>query len=124
MSGITLWSTILINLAFLFYTIGVWAERLSRFLKPWHVVMFWCGLAFDISGTIAMEMIRPGFDWLSLHTITGQLALWLMLAHAIWATWTILRGTDAAKRSFHKYSLFVWLFWLVPYLGGAVLGMT
>ena len=83
MSGVTLWATVLINLALVFYSIGVWAERIARDLRPWHVAMFWTGLFFDISGTIAMELIRPGFDWLSPHTITGQIAVWLMLAHAI-----------------------------------------
>jgi uncharacterized repeat protein (TIGR03987 family) len=122
-SGITLWATVLINLALVFYTIGVWAERIARDLRPWHVAMFWTGLFFDISGTVAMEFIAPGFDWFSAHTITGQIAVWLMLAHAIWATVTVRSGTPEARSKFHRYSLLVWLFWLVPYLGGAFLGM-
>lgn len=124
MTGVVLWSTVLINLALVFYSIGVWSERVSRYLKPWHVAMFWTGLVFDIAGTVAMEMIRPGFDWMSMHTITGQLALWLMLGHAVWATRTIRAGDESALTRFHRYSLMVWAFWLVPYLGGAVLGMT
>lgn len=124
MTGYTLWATVLISLALLFYSIGVWAERIARYLKPWHVAMFWLGFAFDVSGTFAMEYIVPGFNWLSAHTITGQIALWLMFAHAVWATVTVRRGDERALASFHRYSLFVWLFWLVPYLGGAVLGMT
>lgn len=122
MSGTLLWATVFINLALVFYTIGVWAERISRYLKPWHVAMFWVGFAFDVSGTVAMELLEPGFNWLSMHTITGQLALWLMFGHALWATLTVRRGDAAALTSFHRYSLFVWLFWLVPYLGGAILG--
>lgn len=124
MSGILLWSTVLITLALVFYSIGVWSERVSRYLKPWHVVMFWVGLFFDFSGTVAMELIKPGFDWWSIHTVTGQLALWLMFGHAVWATATVRRGDETALASFHRYSLMVWAFWLVPYLGGAVLGMT
>jgi len=124
MPAITMWSSLLITLALIFYSIGVWSERISRYLKPWHVAMFWTGFAFDVSGTVAMELIRPGFDWLSLHTITGQLALWLMLGHAIWATLTVRGGDETALRRFHRYSLMVWGFWLVPYVGGAILGMT
>lgn len=124
MTPYVFWSTVLINLALVFYSVGVWSERFSRYLKPWHVALFWVGLAFDGSGTLAMEFIRPGVDWTSLHTITGQLALWLMFGHAVWATITIRRGDEAALARFHRYSLMVWLFWLVPYLGGAVLGMT
>lgn len=120
----TLWSVILINLALVFYSVGVWAERIARYLKPWHVAMFWTGLFFDATGTIAMDLIEPGVDWFSAHTITGQLALWLMFGHAVWATVVIRRGDEVARSRFHRYSLVVWVFWLVPYLGGAVLGMT
>ncbi|MBM4129467.1 hypothetical protein FJ250_00345 [bacterium] len=44
-------SSTLITLALVFYTVGVWAERLARYLKPWHVVAFWVGFVFDVGGT-------------------------------------------------------------------------
>jgi len=118
-------SAFLITLALIFYSLGVWAERIARYLKAWHVKAFWTGFAFDISGTVAMHFISHGpFNLLNLHTLTGQIALWLMLAHAIWATWTVKRGTEKSKTTFHRYSLFVWLVWLIPYFGGMFLGMT
>ena len=123
MSTTLIVANVLITLALVFYTVGVWAERFAKLLKPWHVAMFWIGLFFDAAGTYAMDRLEPGVDWLSVHTITGQLAIWLMLGHAIWATWTIRRGTDDAQRTFYRYSIFVWLFWLVPYIGGALAGM-
>jgi uncharacterized repeat protein (TIGR03987 family) len=117
-------SVTLITLALLFYSLGVWAERLARFLKPWHVVAFWTGFLFDVTGTLAMTRLRNGsFDLLDLHTLTGQIALWLMLAHAIWATYTVKKGSEESRRSFHRYSLLVWLFWLIPYFGGMAMGM-
>jgi len=123
MSSTLMFATVFITLALVFYTIGVWAERIAHFLKPWHVVMFWLGLACDTTGTYAMERLGNGVDWTSFHTVTGMLAILLMLGHAVWATWTIRKGTEAAQRDFYRYSIFVWLFWLVPYLGGAVFGM-
>lgn len=117
-------ATVLITLALVFYSIGVWSERIARFLRPWHVVMFWLGLAFDTAGTYAMEMLQPGIDWTSSHTITGQIALWLMFAHAVWATIVVRRGSDAARSRFHRFSIVVWLVWLVPYVGGMFLGMA
>lgn len=114
----------LITLALLFYTLGVWAERVARYLKPWHVAAFWTGFAFDIAGTTAMHQLAEGrFDLRDPHTLTGQLALWLMLAHAVWATWVTRRGSDTVRRDFHRYSLFVWCIWLIPYFGGMYLGM-
>ena len=123
MSSTLMFATVFITLALVFYTIGVWAERIAHFLKPWHVVMFWLGLACDTTGTYAMERLGNGVDWTSFHTITGMLAILLMLGHAIWATWTIQKGTETAQRDFYRYSIVVWAFWLVPYLGGAVFGM-
>ncbi len=117
-------SSVLITLALLFYSLGVWSERVARYLKPWHVGAFWTGLLFDVSGTWAMHLIaRRPFDPLEPHTLTGQIALWLMLAHAVWATVVVRKGSEEARTGFHRYSLFVWLIWLIPYFGGMYLGM-
>ncbi len=117
-------STVLITLALIFYSLGVWAERLARYLKQWHLVAFWMGFSFDISGTYAMHRLaKSPFDILAPHTLTGQIALWLMLAHAIWATVVVRQGSETARRNFHRYSLFVWVVWLVPYFGGMLMAM-
>ncbi|MCK9641584.1 MAG: TIGR03987 family protein [Prolixibacteraceae bacterium] len=112
-------SVTLITLALLFYSLGVWAERLVSYLKVWHVVAFWTGFVFDVSGTLAMGRLSNNpFDLSDLHTLFGQLALWLMLAHAIWATVVVTRGSEKRRIEFHTYSLLVWMFWLIPYFGG------
>lgn len=119
MSQLT-FAVIAINLALLLYTIGVFSERFSKQLKPWHLVFFWGGLVFDTLGTDKMASIAGGFH-LNLHGVTGVLALVLMGVHAIWATFTLLRGSASALQSFHKFSLTVWGFWLIPFAIGAVL---
>ena len=124
MSKLLIVSTALITLALMFYSIGVWSERIARYLKPWHVAAFWMGFLFDISGTWTMHRLaNRSFDLRDPHTLTGQLALWLMLAHAVWATTVTLRGNNEARRGFHRYGLIVWSIWLVPYFGGMYLGM-
>ena len=118
-------SFLLITLALLFYSIGVWAERWALYLKPWHVIAFWLGFSFDITGTYAMHLISDGdFNILELHTLTGQIALWLMLIHAVWATRVVRKNNEKLRKNFHRYSLFVWLVWLIPYIGGMYLGMS
>ena len=118
-------STILITLALVFYSAGIWAERIARYLKPWHVILFWTGFVFDVSGTAFMHKMAGNlFDLRDPHTLTGQIALWLMLAHAIWATIVIRKGQENMKQKFHRYSIFVWLVWLVPYFGGMFLAMA
>jgi uncharacterized repeat protein (TIGR03987 family) len=118
-------SSILITLALVFYSTGIWAERITRRLKTWQVWTFWLGFAFDISGTLVMHAMAEGpFDITQPHTLTGQIALWLMFAHASWATVVKHRGRETWIRNFHKFSIFVWLVWLVPYFGGMVLAMS
>jgi len=118
-------STVLITLALVFYSLGVWVERYVLYLKTWHVVAFWIGFTFDVSGTYAMSKLATRqFNLLELHTLTGQIALWLMLAHAVWATNVVRKGSERARTGFHRYSLVVWLIWLVPYIGGMLMGMA
>lgn len=118
-------STILITLALVFYSTGIWAERIARLLKPWHVVTFWLGFGFDVAGTLFMHRMAGGvMDLMEPHTLTGQIALWLMLAHATWATIVIRRDLKSLRLKFHRYSLVVWLIWLVPYFGGMFLAMS
>ena len=118
-------STVLITLALVFYSTGIWAERIARRLKPWHLIAFWTGFVFDVSGTWAMHKLADGkFDFLEPHTLTGQIALWLMLGHAIWASFVVRKGKESMLINFHKLSIFVWLVWLIPYFGGMFLAMS
>lgn len=124
MSSPVIISAILITAALIFYSIGVWSERLARYLKPWHVIAFWIGFTFDVSGTWTMHLMAKGpFDLSEPHTLTGQIALWLMFLHAGWATYVVRKGSEKMLAQFHRLSIFVWLVWLIPYFGGMFLGM-
>jgi uncharacterized repeat protein (TIGR03987 family) len=110
-------SVILITLALVFYSIGVWSERLAGRLKGWHLAFFWAGFVCDTSGTgIMMEM--SGADVFNIHGLTGLIAILLMLIHAVWASVVLARKNEQAIVNFHKFSLVVWLIWLIPYLNG------
>lgn len=125
MPTLVILSTTSITIALLFYSLGVWSERIAKYLKSWHVVAFWVGFTFDISGTYAMHLIAKGpIDIFEPHTLTGQIALWLMLLHAIWATRVIIKQDKLMKVKFHKFSIIVWLIWLIPYFGGIYLGIV
>jgi len=115
-------SIIIMSLALLFYSIGVWGEKLSGGLKPWNLSMFWLGLVADSTGT-AMMSSMSGSIQLNLHSITGALAILLMIFHALWATIVLIKKNEKLIRSFHKFSIIVWLIWLVPYLTGVVINM-
>ena len=120
---ILLFSTIAITLALVFYSIGVWSERLTRILKPKHVAFFWAGFVFDTTGTTLMTTLAANMQngsFLNVHAVTGVLAIVLMLLHAIWATLTLISHNEKKLRSFHKFSLVVWFIWLVPYCLGFI----
>ena len=107
-------AVIVINLALLFYSIGVWSERLQGRLKAWHTVFFWMGLVCDTWGTGMMFEFVGGMSY-DVHGFLGVLAIILMLVHAIWATVVLVKKDEKMIVNFHKLSIFVWLVWLIPY---------
>ena len=115
-------AVIVINLALLFYSIGVWSERLQGRLKIWHTAFFWLGLVCDTWGTGMMFDFVGGLSY-DVHGISGLLAIILMFIHAIWATIVLVRKNEKMIVSFHKFSIFVWLVWLIPYFSPMVVGM-
>jgi len=59
----------------------------------------------------------------NFHSITGAIALFLMLFHVIWATWVMIKDNLAMKKIFHKFSIVVWGIWLIPMITGMVFKM-
>ena len=120
-----IYSIIFITLALIFYTVGVWAEKIQKRLKYWHMYLFWIGVIFDTTGTTLMTRISDsrGFKF-DFHDITGLLAILLMLFHAIWATIVLARKNEKMILNFHKLSIFVWIIWLIPYFGGLIFGVS
>jgi uncharacterized repeat protein (TIGR03987 family) len=114
-------------MALIFYSIGVWSERLARILKPKHLAFFWAGFVFDTTGTTLMTTLvtttMSNGDFLDIHAVTGVLAIALMLFHAIWATVSLIGGNEKRLRSFHKFSLLVWIIWLIPYFVGFIVNI-
>ena len=106
---------IIISLALIFYSIGVWSERFQGKLKPWHLAFFWLGLVCDTWGTGLMIEMAGGLTF-DIHGVTGVIAILLMLVHAIWATWVLIKRDEKAIKNFHKFSVTVWFIWLIPYL--------
>ncbi len=119
-----LYAVITINLAFVFYSIGVWSEKFQGTLKNWHVVVFWIGFIFDTLGTSLMSKLTEGSFNINLHGLSGFFAIVLMLIHAIWASYVTYKRKEKSLKNFHKFSIIVWLIWLIPFLSGAIIGMA
>ncbi len=114
-----------ITLALIFYTIGVWSEHRARVLKPVHLVFFWLGLCMDTAGTAMMTKLADGTGGglMSAHGITGAIAIILMMVHAVWASVVLARKDEKAMHTFHKFSVIVWIIWLIPFVLGMMMGM-
>ncbi len=106
------------------YTLGVFSERRAGTLKKSHLALFWVGLALDATGTTLMSSLAGSTaDASPLHGITGLAAIALMAFHALWASLVLVRGNAQARSRFHRLSVGVWLFWLVPYIMGMLMGI-
>ena len=107
-------ASIIITAALVFYSIGVWAERIQGRLKWWHLVFFVLGLICDTWGTGLMVEWAGGLTF-DIHGVTGVIAILLMFIHALWALVVLFKKDEKAILNFHKFSVVVWLIWLVPY---------
>ena len=112
-----------ITMALVCYSVGVWGERLVGRLQWWHLVFFVLGLGFDTIGTGMMFEFVGGLTF-DVHGISGLVALLLMVVHALWALVVLLRRDEAALTTFHRFSVFVWVVWLVPYLSPMVFAIA
>lgn len=112
-------------IALVSYTLGVFGEKISGTIKVKHLIFFAGGLVFDTLGTTLMSKIanENGTTGIGMHQVTGGLALFLMACHLIWAIWVYKKGSDNAKEQFNKFSLAVWVLWLVSFILGMLLGM-
>lgn len=125
-------SLVIINLALVFYSVGVWAERIQRRLKPWHVAFFALGLTADATGTalmvrIAADNLAAGVATNAAQDLmgwTGTLAIALMALHLAWAVATLIRNRERELVRFHTFSVVVWAIWLIPYFAGAFASMA
>ena len=116
-------ATVIITLALVFYSIGVWSERIEGRLRPWHLTFFVLGLAADTVGTGMMFDFAGGMTT-DVHGVTGLIAILLMLVHAVWAAVVLVRRDEGWITRFHRFSVAVWLVWLVPYFSPMFFAMA
>jgi len=116
-------ASVFITAALVFYTIGVWSERIQGRLKPWHLAFFWLGLVCDTVGTGLMFEYAGGLT-ADVHGISGVIAIALMLVHATWASVVLARHDERWILKFHRFSLVVWAIWLVPYFSPMFFAMA
>jgi len=113
---------VFITLALIFYTIAIWWEKFVGHIKVSMVVLFALGFLSDLIGTSSMFIISTNKFSLNLHTISGYVALIIMLLHLIWAALAITKSGNYEKY-FTRFSVFAWIVWLLAFGTGAYLNM-
>jgi uncharacterized repeat protein (TIGR03987 family) len=105
--------------AFFCYTASIWSGLLSGKLRRWHLVTLWVGLGCDVCGTGLMTVIAGGV-LLTLHGLSGYLAIALMAVLAILATRLYRSGQEKGVAALHRWSLLVWVLWMIPLVNGII----
>ena len=102
--------------ALVLYTTAIWSEQCCKSLKKWMVIVFALGLSCDATGTTIMGFYSQGITC-NTHSIYGFTALFIMTAHLYWAVMS-LRNKGRMEKTFHRFSPYAWLIWLVAFSTG------
>ena len=95
----------------------------AKQLKNWHLGLFFLGVLTDCLGTHFMYL-HVGHLIFTAHSIAGFLGLFLMVFHCGWAFFVLKNNDTQRQATFHRFSILVWLFWLVSYFSGLYLGLS
>lgn len=117
MSPMLIAAMVTILTAAVLYTIAVFSERRAHTLTGTHLTLFWLGLVFDTTGTSLMSEIAGGWKP-DPHGLVGVAAIALMLVHSVWASIAFLGHREHVLRIFHRFSVSVWLLWMVALVSG------
>ena len=121
MNPILLAAVLIVQLALLFYTVGIVLEQRKRRVTRGVLGFLTAGVVFDIAATACMILGSERSLW-TAHGFLGYSALAAMLVDTvrIWGHWR-RKGDAEVPRGLHLYSRFAYLWWVVAYITGAAL---
>ena len=122
MKTILIIGTAIVNLALIFYSIGIITEQRKHRISRKVLGFISVGLLFDITATILMIIgsENPAF---TAHGILGYSSLTGMLIDAI-LLWRLARknGIDSeVSKGLHWYTRIAYAWWLAAYITGALI---
>ncbi len=122
MTNLILFSVVLITLALALYSVAVWRSWRARRLTVATLLIFWLAVFSDAAATKLMGARVETITW-DLHTITGYLALALMMALSAWGTLAVLGKREEWLTRFPSVAVPIWVIWVVSYATGVYLGV-
>ena len=124
MSPVLMAGTLIVNLALIFYTIGIVSEQRSRRITQRVLIFLTAGVTFDIIATACM-IIGSSKGPFTAHGLLGYSSLTAMLLETAFAWRHRLRAGEAPVPDWlHLYSRVAYSWWVIAYITGALLVMA
>ena len=124
MSPILITGTIIVNLALIFYTVGIVIEQRSHRVSRTVVNFLTAGVVFDVVATGCM-IAGSSSGPFTAHGLLGFSSLGAMLLETGFASRHRLhQGDTEVPLWLHRYSRLASGWWIVAYITGAVLVMS
>jgi uncharacterized repeat protein (TIGR03987 family) len=124
MSPILITGTIIVNLALVFYSVGIFIEQRRRRVTRVVVGFLTAGVVFDVVATGCM-IAGSSSGPFTAHGLLGFSSLAAMLLETGFA-WRhrLNHGDDEVPVWLHRYSRVAYGWWIVAYITGAILVMS
>ncbi len=123
MNSTLILGTIIVTLALVLYTIGVFLEQRSRFVSPKVLFFLTIGIISDVTATIFM-IIGSNNGPITFHGCLGYSALAAMLIDIvlIWRHWFHRHGNQTST-PLHFYTRIAYIWWILAFIAGGFLTM-
>ncbi len=123
MAPILIAGTAIVNLALIFYSIGIFVEQRHHRVTQKVLTFLTLGVVFDIVATACM-IIGSTNSPFSVHGILGYSSLTAMLIETSLAWRHRLREGDLeVSRRLHLWSRIAYFWWVAAYITGALIVM-
>ena len=124
MKTILIVGTIIVTLALISYSIGVFKERKSKSITKTILAFLSIGLFFDITATCCM-IIGSTNSPFTFHGFIGYTGLLAMIIETFLAyRFNMTFGPKATvSRKLHNYTLIAYIIWVAVYITGSLLVM-
>lgn len=111
-----------VTLALVFYSIAVITEQKKHIITPVILIFITLGLFSDILSTLLM-IIGSNYKFISFHGVLGYSALAGMLIDTVMIWRLRLKKQSVVSPKLHLYTRIVYIWWVVAYISGSVIGM-
>ncbi|NWJ52152.1 MAG: hypothetical protein HXX14_14950 [Bacteroidetes bacterium] len=122
MNSILMLGSGVVTLALIFYSIAVITEQKRRIITPVILIFISLGLFSDILSTLLM-IIGSNYKFISFHGVLGYSALAGMLIDTVMIWKLRLKKQSAVSSKLHLYTRIVYIWWVLAYISGSVIGM-